>query len=93
VTDTFNLTASFDKASYLPGDKITLSVAGAVTSGTATPIEATITVTAADGATTSISATSQVSDVDEAWAITAVTDTAGRTWAVASDGKSATTTA
>jgi hypothetical protein len=93
MADTFNLTASFDKTSYAPGDAMTLTVAGTVTSGSPVPISATITVQAADGSTATLAASSQVAGAPETWAITAVTDTASRTWTVSPDGKSATATA
>ena len=80
MADTFNLTAAFDKASYNPGDTMTLAVTGTVTSGSATPVSATLTVTAADGTTASLAATSSVTGGAE-------------TWTIAADGHSATATA
>ena len=93
MADTFALVAAFDKASYNPGDMMTVTVTGTVTSGDPTPVAATLTVTAADGSTTTLTADSSVSGAPETWAITAVTDTANRVWTIAADGHSATATA
>ena len=93
MADNFNLTASFDKSSYNPGDTMTLTVDGTVTSGSATPVAATLTITAADGSTPSLAATSSVTGAAETWVISAVSDTATRTWTIAADGHSATATA
>ena len=93
MADVFNLTAGFDKASYNPGDTMVLSVTGSVTAGNPTPVSATLTVTAQDGTTTVLAAASSVTGAPETWAITAVSDTAGRTWTIAADGKSASATA
>ena len=87
MADTFNLTASFDKPSYSVGDTMILTVSGSVTSDAA-PVSASIIVTAADGATTQLSAASQVGGASLTFAITAVTDTANRTWTII-DGLSA----
>jgi len=93
MADTFNLTAAFDKSSYNPGDTMTVTVSGSVTNGSPTPVAATLTVTAADGSTSTLAATSAVTGATETWAITAVTDTASRTWTISADGHSATATA
>ena len=93
MADTFNLTAAFDKPSYTVGDMMTLTVSGTVTSGDATPVAASIVVTAADGSTTNLSATSSVNGASETWSITGVTDTAGRTWSISADLHSATAVA
>jgi len=93
MADTFNLTAAFDKTAYAPGDTMTLSVTGTVTSGSPSPVSAAIVITAADGSTSNLAATSSVAGAEETWTITSATDTANRTWTVAADGHSATATA
>lgn len=90
MADTFALTAAFDQPSYTPGQTMTLTVSGSVTNGAPTPVSATVTITAADGTTTTLAATSSVTGATETWAITSVTDTANRVWTIAPTGMSAT---
>lgn len=88
---TFNLTAAFDKSSYAVGETMTVTVSGTVTSDGSTPVSATLVVTAADGSSTNLNATSAVSGGSETFTLTSVTDTANRTWTIS--GLSATATA
>jgi len=90
MADTFNLTAVFDKASYAPGETMTLTVSGNVTGSTSKPVSATVNITADDGSTSSLTAASSVSTTsDIGWKVTAVSDTDGRTWTIGSDNHSA----
>lgn len=93
MADSFNLVAAFDKPSYNPGDTMTLSVTGTVTNGTATPVNATITVTASDNTTTTLTAASAVGGEALTFVISAVQDTGNRAWTIAANGLSATATA
>ncbi len=90
MTDTFNLTAAFDKATYNPGDLMTLTVSGTVTDGTATPVTASIVATASDSETTTLTATATVGGQTLTYTI-AVTDSGNRTWTI--NGNVATATA
>lgn len=97
-TDTFGVTAAFDKPGYKAGDVMTLTISGGdvrATTDTST-VTATLSLTAADGSTGSVTAQVPVSktvSTPESVVITSVTDTSGRTWAVAAGGLTATATA
>jgi hypothetical protein len=93
MADVFNLTAAFDKPVYAAGDTMTLSIKGTVSNGTSAPVSATITVTAADSTTTTLTADSQVGGESLTFAITSVTDTANRVWTISADGLTATAVA
>ena len=100
--DFSQVTATYDKASYSPGDQIKLSLSGnVIRSGDPTVelVSATIQLTTASGGTGSVTAEVPVS---KPGAVTneaplfdggATFTAAGRTWVVAADRKSATTTA
>ncbi len=104
MTDTFNVTAAYDKPSYNQGSVMTVTITGndVLTQTTTTQQQSgvlTLTITAADGATTTITvpaATVNVStttSTPQSVKIAAVTDTSGRTWAIAANGLSMTATA
>lgn len=96
MTDTFNVTAAYDKSSYTVGDAITATISGSdvltnTVSGTSSAFA--LSATMADGSTASISmpaaAVSVITTAPESVRITAVNDTSGRTWAIAANGLSA----
>ena len=96
MSDTFNLTASYDAQSYTAGSIAKLTVSGTVSSpavGQIGPL--TITVTASDGQvdTFSLPAESVNGSANLTWAITGILDSSGHVWAISADGHSATTTA
>ena len=96
MTDTFNLTASYDATSYTAGTTAKLTVSGTVTSPVAGQIgPLTVTVTASDGQVTTLSVPAEnvTGSSNLTWAITNVADSSGHIWAIATDGHSATTTA
>ena len=104
MTDTFNVTASYDKTSYNQGQTITITIVGddVLTQSSTTQQQAgavTLTVTAADGAMTSIAVpptlvnVTTVTTTPESVQITGVTDTSGRVWSISTGGLSATATA
>lgn len=104
MTDTFNVTATFDKTSYNQGDLMTISISGSdvVTTSTVTQqtVNATVNVSnPADSATFSaaggpvtINITTTTATTDSV-VISNVTDGSTRAWTVAANGLSATATA
>jgi hypothetical protein len=104
MTDTFSVSAAYDKTSYNKGDTMTVTISGGdvLTQTTTTQQQSgalTLTLTAADGATTTITLPPEVVNVTsttttpESVKITGITDTSGRTWAINANGLSATATA
>jgi hypothetical protein len=98
MADTNSIVPKYDKTSYNPGDKITLTFTGTVTRASDVQVTGvTMQCILVDNSAISISVPpytvvgGQVQDM--APKITKVTDSANHTWVVASDGKSATTTA
>lgn len=102
MTDTFNVTAAYDKASYKNGDIISVAISGndvltVVTQSQAGPL--TLHLTAADGATQDITLpsvpVSVTTTTPESVVISGITDNgpAPRTWTVAANGLTATATA
>lgn len=96
MTDTFNVTAAYDKASYNVGDTIIATISGGdvltnTVSGTSAPFA--LSATMADGSTAQIvmpsAAVSVITTAPESVRITGVSDTGGRTWAIAANGLSA----
>lgn len=101
MADTFNVTASFDKSSYNQGDTMTLTISGddvlITTTTTAEAVSGTISLTAADGSTSTLTFPAGVTvnvttttTTPESVKMTSVTDSAGRTWTVAASGLTAT---
>ncbi len=104
MTDTFNVTAAYDKPSYSQGGTITVTISGndVLTQTVTTQQQSgvlTLTITAADGAVTTITvpaATVNVStttSTPQSVKITGIADTSGRAWTIAANGLSATATA
>lgn len=101
MTDTFNVTAAYDKASYNKGDTMTLTISGGdvlTTGGTTAPVSVSITITAADGATNVITAsgssvTSPGTATPQSVKMTSIADTSGRVWSIATSGLTATAVA
>lgn len=104
MTDTFSVSASYDKPSYNIGDVMTITISGSdvLTQQVTSQGESgqlTLTITAADGATTTITvppttvSVTTTTTTPESVRITAVSDTSGRAWTIASSGLSATATA
>lgn len=104
MTDTWNVTASYDKSSYNQGDTMTVALSGSdvLTSTTTTQQQSgnlTLSLTAADGSVTTvevpavtINVTSNTSTTQTV-KITGVSDSSGRVWTIAANGLSATATA
>lgn len=101
MTDTFNVTASFDKTTYNKGDTMTLTISGGDVLTTTTNQQVpsgtlTLTITAADGATSTITMgpvevnTPVTTTTPESVKMTAVSDTSGRVWTISSGGLTAT---
>jgi len=96
-TDTWNVTAAYDKPSYNAGDTMTVTITGgdvqSVTSAQQTGA-LTITLKAADGATTTIqvpaTTVNTTTTTPQSVQITSITDTSGRQWTIAGNGLSAT---
>lgn len=97
MADTFNVTASYDKSAYNQGDTITATIAGndvltQQVPGTAGPLS--LTLTAADGATTTFVVPSVpvtlTTTTPESVKITAVQDTGAspRSWTISASGLS-----
>lgn len=101
---TWNVSASYDKASYNSGETMTVSVSGSyvVESTTTTEQQSgslTLTITAADGVITTVAlppvpvTVSVPTQIDVEWTVTGVSDTSGRNWTIAPGGKSITAVA
>ena len=101
MTDTFNVTASYDKTSYNKGDTMTLTISGGdvltqTTTSTSQSGTLTMTITAADGAVFSVTksgvtvTTPITTTTAESVKITGISDTSGRVWTIASGGLTAT---
>lgn len=101
MTDTWNVTAAYDKSSYNQGDPMTVTITGGdvLTTTTTTQQQSgtlTLSLTAADGATSTISVPATTVNVTtttttpESVKITGVSDSSGRAWSIASSGLSAT---
>jgi Bacterial Ig-like domain (group 3) len=98
--DVFNVTAAYDKATYNKGDLMTVTISGgdvltqvnSAQSGTLT-----LTITAADGSTTSIAlpdvTINTTTTTPESVKITGAVDSTARPWTIASNGLSVTATA
>jgi hypothetical protein len=95
MTDTFNVSASYDKASYNKGDAITATISGNdvltnTVSGNSAPFS--LSATMADGSTASIAmpaaAVNVTTTAPESVRITSVSDTSGRSWTIAANGLS-----
>ena len=106
MTDTFNVTASYDKASYNQGDTIKVAISGndvqtitTVTQGQIGPLA--LTITAADGATEVVNipqtavSISTTTTTPESVRITSVSDTSPtpRSWVIDASGLFITATA
>lgn len=99
MSDTFNVTASFDKPSYAPGDIMTLKISGNATrtvTNTGT-LSGEIDVAAADGATEVIPLPAVTIPITtttpQTVRMTGIKDSGGRTWTISADGLSATAVA
>lgn len=101
MTDTWNVTAAYDKPSYNKGDTLTVTISGddVLTTTTTTQQQSgalTLTLTAADGAKTSIALPATSVNVSttttshQSVKITGVSDSSGRTWTVGTTGLTAT---
>lgn len=99
MAGTWNVSASYDKSSYNAGETMIVSVAGSYVVDSTTTTEQqsgslTLTLTAADGTITSVAlppvpvTVSVPGQTEVAWTVTEVSDTSGRNWTVAPDGKS-----
>ena len=106
ATTTFNVSASYDKASYTAGETMRITLAGNATfvgDGTTTASQSgalDLTVTAENGAVTHVVApavtiyTSTPSTPQTlSVIISLIADTSARLWTIAADGKSATAVA
>lgn len=105
MTDVFNVTAAYDKASYNTGDTITVTISGGdvltqTVSSQVGPL--TIPIVAADGATSVVSVPQTLASVTTTTPESVVIDTSKpivdtsptpRTWTVASNKLSITATA
>ena len=103
MTDTFNVTAAFDKASYNAGDTMKVTITGddVLTQQVQTTQTETVTVSivAADGATTTVGpvsapvVTTTTTTTHESVKIASIGDASGRTWTVDPSGLFATAVA
>lgn len=104
MTDTFNVTAAYDKTSYNQGDTMTITISGndvltQTTSSSLPTGNVTLTITAADGATTTVNvpvATVNITTTTttpQSVRITGYVDTSGRAWSINANGLSMTATA
>lgn len=98
MADTVNLTLTFDKTTYNPGDMMTLSLAGTVVKNAtaASSVSALTTIGLSDGTTANLTspsvAVNGAAAVPLGFALNTVTGS-GRTWTIAASGLSATATA
>ena len=100
MADNFSgVSLAFDKASYNPGDLMTVTVAGSAVATVAgqAPINISALVTSADGDSTIISpppaSENEPTTQNEPVKITSINDPSGRVWTISADGLSATATA
>lgn len=100
MTDTWNVSAVYDKSSYTQGETMTITFTGGDVLTTTTPEQGgtvTITWTAADGSTTTVAVPPTTINVttstQQAVKITSVSDTSNRVWTIAANGLSCTATA
>lgn len=84
------VTATYDKASYTTGDPVKSSITGKAK--VASSIAVTLNLADDDGATGTLSTTVPLTKL-EGVKIVSVSDPSGRTWTVAADGLSASSTA
>jgi len=101
MTDTWSVSASYDKTSYNKGDTMTVTLSGGdvLTQTTTTPGQSgtlTVTVTAADGAKTTVTLPPAAVNISttvstpQSVKITGILDSSGRPWTIASTGLTAT---
>lgn len=96
MTETWNVTASFDKVTYNQNDtmKITITGGSVLTQTTQVSVSGQVNVQSSDGATTTIPVGPAIVNVTtstpESDKITSVTDGTGRVYTVSADGLSAT---
>lgn len=98
MTDVFSVTGAFDKSSYATGDAMKVTITGddVLSTGSTTPVHVVLQLTAADGATGTVTADAVLTSVvatHESVRITSVTDASGRVWAVDTGGLFATAVA
>jgi len=89
MADVWNLSVSFDKATYDVGDLMTLTVAGTVVQGGPVPVTATVNILASDGEASVLTANASINPVSLTWGIDSVSDIGGRTWTISGDKTSA----
>lgn len=96
----WNVSGSYDKSAYNQGEAITVSISGDYTvTSTSQQQSGTLTLNllSDDGTTTQIALPPTTVNVTttahQNVRVTSISDTSGRTWAIAADGKSATATA
>jgi hypothetical protein len=101
MTDTFNVTASYDKAQYNSGDTMTINISGGdvltqVVQNQTQSGSLSLTITAADGAVTSVPLQSvtinsqSTTTTPESVKLTGIADSSGRVWTINANGLSAT---
>ena len=97
MADTNTIQSSFDKTSYVPGDKMTVSWTGTVTRKSDVTVTATLDITLSDGsvvhATTPPATVVGGQTADMAPKLTAAKDGQNRSYTIALDGKTATAVA
>lgn len=96
MTDTFNVTAAYDKSSYNQGDTFKISISGndvlTTTTVTQQQMNCSFQITAADGATETVTAgpvtvnVTTVTSTQESVRITGATDSQGRTLTIDPSG-------
>ena len=94
MTDTSNVTWTFDKQSYNTGETITATLSGTVTAGDVSTTDAVSGSIVDDTGATVPLAVADLTIVTPGapvgFKFGSVTDTAGRVWTVSADGKTAT---
>lgn len=100
MSDTWNVTAAYDKTSYNAGETMTINISGGDVQTITTDSpggNVTLTITAADGAVTTVSLSptsiSTTVATPQSVAITGVADDSGRVWTISGNGLSASATA
>ncbi|WP_024516839.1 hypothetical protein [Bradyrhizobium sp. Tv2a-2] len=104
MTDTWNVTAAYDKSSYNAGDVMTVTISGndVLTTTTTTQQQSgalTLTLTASDGSTTTITipattvTSTHTTSTPESVTVTGFSDDSGRVWTIAPSGLSISATA